>query len=588
MIRLPQNLILNNKFIPKTSSYYHYKRKYHASKAVLETLVEQQKTETPIFKNNVKFRSLILEVLNTTPSQREAMSYIKRFTLPHRKPPVPSTSISVEIKKSAIPENDLKEVQLEKPQHLPKEKEFVDSLFETKCEHIALIKVQGPFTSLDLKSISNTLVRLQNLGLMPIVVLDNDEWSELLKLGHSRFSELTTWMREDSANVCEALENAGGRATPVYSGIFNLAHNESEKIDNIKQISSSIDVSLSWLNSSLKLGHIPIILPVALDEFSTQRTIHPNLGMIALSRSLSNACLDLKTSYLEPMKIIVINSEGGVPSEERKGSHVFINIQQEYEDIKRSYKENPQWKFTHPTGLENFEMIKTCLEGLPSTTSAIMAPAYSPRGLINNLITDKPLFSSSLPLMAPTTPSTATTVIRYGMPVTYHNSLSTIDIPSLNSLIEASFGKKLDTKGFLDRMKKRLDLVIVTGDYQGAAIVSMEGDVPYLDKFAVSPNNQGIGIADILWKQLQIRYPNLMWRSRCNNGVNKWYFERSDGNHRIPGTQWMMFWYGNDVRALLKFFVTTNLRLNENELVYFKYSMNDIFKTNFKRTEWVS
>jgi amino-acid N-acetyltransferase len=452
------------------------------------------------------------------------MSYIKRFAIPHVKPPAPPTS--VETKKSSlstIPDQNLKEVQPQKLQNSPREKEFVDSLFETKCEHLALIKVQGPFTPLDLKSVSSTLVRLENLGLMPIVVLDNDEWSELLKAGPSRFNELITWMREDSDNVCEALEKAGGRATPVYNGIFNLANYESEKIDSSEQ-TSSIDVSLSWLSSSLKLGHIPIILPVALDKLSTQRTIHPNSGMIALSRSLLKASLDLKAPYLEPMKIIVINSEGGVPSEERKGSHVFINIQQEYEDIKKSYKENPQWNFTHPTGLENFEMIKTCLEGLPSTASAIMAPAYSPKGLINNLITDKPLFSSSLPLMAPTTPSTSTTVIRHGMPVTYHNSLSTIDTPSLYSLIEASFGKKLDTKSFFDRMKKNLDLVIVTGDYQGAAIVTIENNnVPYLDKFAVSPNNQGIGIADILWKQLQIRYPNLMWRSRSNNGVNKWY-----------------------------------------------------------------
>ncbi|GBC01881.1 hypothetical protein RclHR1_04370002 [Rhizophagus clarus] len=556
-LRLRQNLILNKKFIPKTTTCFCYKRQYHSSKTISGPLIEQQKPVAPIFvpkkhkkKNNDEVRSFIVDVLTTTPSQREAMSFIKRFAaIPHKKPPVPSASVETKrpVLSTIIPEKDLKEVQPQKQQPVvSRENELVESLFEIKYEHVALIKIQGPFNTLDLKSVSKTLIRLQDLGLMPIVVLDNDEWRDLLKVGPSRFDELIRWIREDSANVCEALENAGGRAFPVYNGVFNLTNHELGKDE-----ASSINVSLSWLDSSLKLGHIPIILPVALDELSMQRTIHPNSGMIALSRSL-------KTPYHEPMKVIVINTEGGIPSEERKGCHVFINIQQEYEDIKKSYKENPQWNFTHPTGLENFEMIKTCLENLPSTASAIIAPAYSSKGLINNLITDKPLFSSSLPLLAPTTPSTATTVIRYGMPVTYHNSLSTIDMPSLGSLIEASFGRKLDTTNFFDRMKKSLDLVIVTGDYQGAAIVTVENNnVPYLDKFAVSPNNQGIGIADILWKQLQIRYPNLMWRSRNNNGVNKWYFERSDGNHRIPGTHWMMFWYGNNGINKLKDYAET-------------------------------
>ncbi|CAI2164517.1 19372_t:CDS:2 [Funneliformis geosporum] len=540
---------------------------------------QQQKVELPIFMPKKRDRDLIMEVLSTVPSQKEAQSYIKRFTIPNKKPPAPKpvptplpipleTKMPISDVQSTVSETD---VQKHNPQlSLNSQKtEFVDSLFATKLEHIALIKIQGPFTTLDLKSIAKTLVHLQQLGLMPIAVLDNDEWKEMLREGPSRFSELRQWMMEDSSNICEALEDAGGRATPIHNGVFTLTHDEYEKSDKkvhrprlkLRTLSTDVDakinVSFPWLKTSLKLGQIPLIFPIALDGLSIQRTISPNAGMIALSSSLSDlsnaTCLNLKTPHLEPMKIIVINSEGGIPSEERKGSHVFINIQQEYEDIKNSYKSNPQWKFTHPTGIENLEMIKTCLEKLPSTTSAIMAPAYSPTGLISNLITDKPLFSSSLPVTAPTTPSTTTTVIRHGMPVLYHNSLSTVDIPSLQSLIEASFKRKLDIKNYVARLEKCLELVIVTGDYQGAAIITMEdvegntkGDIPYLDKFAVAPNNQGVGIADILWKQLQIRYPNLMWRSRENNGVNKWYFERSNGNYRVPETHWTMFWYGND------------------------------------------
>src|SRR2546423_301618 len=148
--------------------------------------------------------------MRIAPSQREALSYIKRFTIPNTKPPAPPP-ISIETKKSvatAIPETNVQQHHPQQHSLTPRKTEFVDSLFATKCEHIALIKIQGPFTPLDLKSVAKTLVRLQQLGLMPIAILDNDEWKEMLKEGPSKFDELRRWMWEDSANFCEALEDA--------------------------------------------------------------------------------------------------------------------------------------------------------------------------------------------------------------------------------------------------------------------------------------------------------------------------------------------------------------------------------------------
>ena len=61
-----------------------------------------------------------------------------------------------------------------------------------------------------------------------------------------------------------------------------------------------------------------------------------------------------------------------------------------------------------------------------------------------------------------------------------------------------------------------------------------------------------MGVADILWKKLKILYPDLFWRSRIDNPVNKWYFfqsikfryfDRSDGNF-ILCNKWMLFFYG--------------------------------------------
>ncbi|KAK4696865.1 hypothetical protein P7C71_g1114, partial [Lecanoromycetidae sp. Uapishka_2] len=102
----------------------------------------------------------------------------------------------------------------------------------------------------------------------------------------------------------------------------------------------------------------------------------------------------------------------------------------------------------------------------------------------------------------------------------------------------------------------RIAGVITAGEYEGGAILTWETPhgfspsdpqhmVPYLDKFAVLKRSQGAGgVADIVFKAM-VRdcFPNgVCWRSRANNPVNKWYFERAKGTWKMPGTNWTMFW----------------------------------------------
>ena len=51
-------------------------------------------------------------------------------------------------------------------------------------------------------------------------------------------------------------------------------------------------------------------------------------------------------------------------------------------------------------------------------------------------------------------------------------------------------------------------------------------------------------MADIVFNAM-VRgcFPNgVCWRSRRDNPVNKWYFERARGTWKIPDTNWTMFW----------------------------------------------
>jgi amino-acid N-acetyltransferase len=216
--------------------------------------------------------------------------------------------------------------------------------------------------------------------------------------------------------------------------------------------------------------------------------------------------------------------------------------------------------------------------------------------LIHNLLTDKALISSSLPaarLHASVSAGsrlqnqpTRATFVKRGMPLTMipdprlevwepprpskpplRLDDPRIDLSRLINLIEDSFNRPLDIEHYMDRIRNNLAGVIVAGEYEGGAILTWElppgvpddGSessrkrmVPYLDKFAVLKRSQGAGgVADIVFSAMvRTCFPNgVCWRSRKDNPVNKWYFERSDCTYKIPETNWSAFWTTEDVYA---------------------------------------
>ncbi|TWU75569.1 Amino-acid acetyltransferase, mitochondrial [Metarhizium rileyi] len=207
--------------------------------------------------------------------------------------------------------------------------------------------------------------------------------------------------------------------------------------------------------------------------------------------------------------------------------------------------------------------------------------------LLHNLLTDRPAFSPSLPLQRmqddkykyPQNADTGSaTLVKRGMPVTVYPDPrlhrwqppspgssrlrltdNCIDLPRLLYLIEDSFSRKLDARHYLERVSENLAGIIIAGEYEGCAILTWETPdgidekaaynsgrlVPYLDKFAVLKNRQGSsGVADIVFNSMvQDCFPGgLCWRSRKNNPVNKWYFERSTGTCKLFDSNWTMFW----------------------------------------------
>ncbi|OJJ32224.1 hypothetical protein ASPWEDRAFT_117866 [Aspergillus wentii DTO 134E9] len=362
---------------------------------------------------------------------------------------------------------------------------------------------------------------------------------------------------------------------------------------------------------------------------------HPDEDPLQTAEKISNLQKEVSLD-----RVILLDPLGGIPSfSGPQSSHVFINMEQEYGDIEAQLRrlqssagvEKPSVSApgvnstisTSPSqaGLDseksvldghlgNLQLSQQALAMLPAASSGIItsplevsnsantphpaAPDVSAVGtrrqrnpLIHNLLTDKPLLSSSLPLSrrvtknggsnTVSTPTSHTTFVKRGMPLTvlpdprvemwtpqHRPRLKlddpSIDLPRLVHLIEDSFNRKLDVQDYLNRVNDRLAGLIIAGEYEGGAILtwelppgvkddgseeSLSRMVPYLDKFAVLKRSQGAGgVADIVFNAMvRTCFPEgVCWRSRKDNPVNKWYFERSRGTWKLSDNNWTMFW----------------------------------------------
>lgn len=385
-------------------------------------------------------------------------------------------------------------------------------------------------------------------------------------------------------------------------------------------------------------------------------------GLAGGSSSIESNAHSGQDMYDRPImdRIIILDPLGGIPSQNRAdGAHVFVNLVAEYRDIKAELAKVSMDAKANDSGRErasstggnppseyiadevsslqgsrqgrfhdvlppdrhtkNLDVVERALKLLPPSSSAlILTPSEaateplpapdksgrrakpSPNPLIHNVLTDKPMVSSSLP----TSPASRihgvhapkpSTFLKKGIPLTMipdprvcgpwqppstgYPSIDLgndprVNLPKLVDLINDSFGRKLDPKDYLARIHGRVAGIIIAGDYEGGAICTWETPstlrhhqfgstadpettdsphwVPYLDKFAVLTSSQGSGgVSDIVWAALvRTCFPRgVVWRSRTSNPVNKWYQERSTGMWNLPGDQWTMFWTVEGVTA---------------------------------------
>ena len=619
-------------------------------------------------------------MLSSTATKREARSYLSRFNPPGAKQR-PFDGITSSIS-TIQPGNDLSGVNLgrlylsaravdESPvfEQTISTKHFIDRTIEPI--HVALVKVKASLSYDDktLNGVGRTLSQLARLGLSCVVVLDNDS-NPTQNVGTENQPAWRKIISMEADRVAAAIECHGGQGVRRFDSVIGVSKISQDLYCSIRVRSGVQVVHRDLLLATLRRGSIPVIVPVGYTlETQTATLVAADEVMLALTRDFAGInpshSLEEDATLLAGMvrtlqhqlsldRIIILDPCGGIPSTNRpNGSHVFINLEQEYEDIKEELSglhgdhKYPQDNNFHaePTSqasaastaehesvaaisadrgaqqlagnayvnsfmgahLSNLQLTKDCLALLPPSSSALittpeeaanssrrsMSPTPAPgvgtrsqrNPLIHNLLTDKPIVSSSLPItrlgVSPTQApqpyirASPTTFVKRGMPITIIPDPRThpwqpptlenpsiqlsdprIDLPRLIHLIEDSFGRKLDVAHYLARVSSNLAGIIIAGSYEGGALLTWETppnysknclsrQIPYLDKFAVLKRSQGTGgVADIVFSAM-VRdcFPEgVCWRSRRSNPVNKWYFERAEGTWFVPDTGWTMFW----------------------------------------------
>ncbi len=561
--------------------------------------------QTLAMKKSAERRDLILTILKSTATKREARYYLKRYPLLdksniYKNPTDLLKNIQFNQELSANgkynqyidgtlesqPKDEIaaNEVQLNDLENAGDEIHLSDTI------RVIMIRVRN-LHSLSISTIRNigeTLSKCMRLGASPIIVLENPRGN----YKHDSSTSSDGNRQTDTSTLALQIKSMNERCDRLVTQLESNCDFKLRSLQGLFQVDSKGTVQFTLpelMMTPLFQGMIPVLSPWVVDKETTKARIVNSLDIMKYTikalQSLDSRHKGMqvtsendKVSDLVTVeKIIFIDELGGTPSIERyQSSHVLINLLQEYDSIKSELLKCRMSERDRNIHLRNLIDMNTLLSIATGATGILTTPEIAglhelgsgTNPIIHNILTDRPTISSSLPVDLKKTPMLNTTIIKKGIPIIVHLSKTKdagldiekmavkgeIDLEKLQFLIEDSFGRKLDLKHYLERINGHISGLIIAGNYEGCAILTWERSphdkdrkIAYLDKFAVLKRLQGLpGLADIVFKAMLVNFKKeLIWRSRKTNPVNKWYFDRSTANYNIPNSNWRMFYSGS-------------------------------------------
>ncbi|MEO8460225.1 MAG: acetylglutamate kinase [Dokdonella sp.] len=392
--------------------------------------------------------------------------------------------------------------------------QYLKRFSQLDAKRFAVVKVGGAVLRDDLDALTSSLTFLQQVGLTPIVLHGAgpqlDEELAAAGIVKQTIDGLRVTSPEALAiarrvfqsanlNLVEALQEGDARATSITSGVFEAEYVNRESLGLVGKVSR---VNLAPIDASLHAGSIPVI--ASLGETTGGQILNINADFAA----------NELVQVLQPYKIIYLTGTGGLLDPQGRVID-SINLSTEYDHLMAQPWINGGMRV-------KVEQIKELLDHLPLSSSVSIT---RPADLARELFTHKG----------------SGTLVRRGERVLRATAWSELDLPRLRTLIESSFGRVLADDYF---ERTSLLRAYVSENYRTALIITDEGGLAYLDKFAVLDDAQGEGLGRAVWQMMREETPKLFWRSRHQNGINDFYHVESDGCYKQSA--WKVFWYGLD------------------------------------------
>lgn len=383
--------------------------------------------------------------------------------------------------------------------------QYLKQFARVEQKRFAVIKVGGRLLADELEALATSLNFLHQVGLTPVVVhgagpqiaaglaeagVDPDDWAQ--RSSPRALEVVRRVFRRENLRLVDTLEEMGARGRPIVGGVF-----EAELDGSSAHLTR---VHTDAIESSIRAGYMPVLASLGETAGGQIVDLGPDLAVSALAR------------LLQPYKIVLLRAAGGLCDE--FGDLISaINLAEDYEPMLAEPGLAPATR--HKLALSH-----ALLEQLPRSSSVSIT---SPDLLARELFTHKG----------------SGTLVRLGERIGLHPDLSTVDRPRLAELLTAAFGRP-PVADYFER--KQFWRIYLADSYRAGAVLTHDGPVPYLDKFAVTGEAQGEGIGGSLWQRLARDVPRLYWRARVDNPINPWYFQRADGSYsRGP---WTVFWSG--------------------------------------------
>jgi len=391
---------------------------------------------------------------------------------------------------------------------------YLKRFSQLDADRFAVVKVGGAILRDQMDELVSSLAFLQQVGLTPIVIhgagpqLDDEMAAAGIKKKVVDGLRCTTpeglavvrrVSQRENFRLVEALQAMGVRATPIHAGVFESSFLDQDRYGFVGRVER---VHISGIEAAIGADSIPVI--TALGETAGGQILNVNADWAA------NELI----KKMEPYKIIFLTGTGGILDERGKLIE-SISLSTQYEHLMAQ-------PWLHSGMRVKLEQIHDLLMSLPPSSSLSIT---TPDEMAKELFTHRG----------------SGTLVRRGEAVLEHDSWDSLDSERLRGLIESSFGRRLTADYFETTTPYR---VYLSEHYRAAIVLLRDGELTYMDKFAVVDDAQGEGLGRAIWDVMRAENPSLFWRSRRGNGVNDFYFANAEGT-RKEGS-WTVFWYGMD------------------------------------------